>query len=193
MRKTGRDIARWDDSNWTEHVNWDSFVDKMPLAISYGKGLPTIKKTVYMLQWHQHVLEQIMQSAKHHFRTETDLTRSIMNIGIVMYYNIFIKNQGIRNDAAEFFYKVVRDCEQEFRNTDMAEAMKHTIRNTKIKCRQRLMTPEVAAKIYNDMLNAVPNEHRDSVLDIIKEDGGTTVVEIRPGVAPGKFIAMDEY
>lgn len=176
MRKKGREGAKWDDQSWTEYVNWDAFVDKMPLAVTYGKGVPIVKKTVYMNQWHQHVIEQILHAAKQCFRTETDLTRSIMNMGLVMYYNIFIKNIAAKNADDDFFYQSIRDQEKAWKTSDMVEVIKHVVTENSRRRRGGILTQSKEQEMYKDIIQRVPRDVRDEVLSILEETNKRNVI-----------------
>jgi hypothetical protein len=176
MRKTGREKANWDDTSWTEHVNWNEVIDKIPLAITYGKGVPIIRKTVYMNQWHQHVMEQILHEAREYFRTETDLTRSVMNTGLVMYYNIFMKNKASLSADEAFFYQSIRECEKAWKASDMAEVVKHVVCENTRRKRRKILTNEKAQSLYLDTINRLPSKFKEEVLSILDEESKDNII-----------------
>jgi len=178
MRKKGREVANWSDTSWTEFVNWDAFVDKIPMAITFGKGAPPVKKTVYVSLWHQHTLEQILAQTKHMFRTETDLTRSMFNTAVVMYYNIFIKNKGHENERIKFFYDTIRSCEEEWVKADMVEAIRHVFKTNQEKRRRKFMSVEKERELNTTLLEKIPPEYKDDIMAALNTDSTGNVYEI---------------
>ncbi len=163
MRTPGRKIAKWNDSSWTEAVNWGDFVDKMPLSIAYEKGSPIVRKTVYMTQWHQHVMEQILHEARTHFRTETDLTRSIMNIGVIMFYHIFVKDKGLEEEKTKFFYELIRSLESDWKKADMIEAVCLEVDKIKARRRNRSLTKERSQELIETIIAHSPDEYKEEI------------------------------
>jgi len=114
MRCQGRErgkVKNWssDDAkkSWAEIIPeelWDELGEKLNLNSEYPKGTPTVARHVTYQSFLNKLAEEIRLSKSSQFRTDTEIFRVSIHLGMGILYNIFCRDRNCIQESRGYFF-----------------------------------------------------------------------------------------
>lgn len=188
MRCQGRERgkAKWtnDDAkkSWAEIIPeelWDELGEKLNLNSEYPKGTPTVARHVTYQSFLNKLSEEIRLSKNSQFRTDTEIFRVSIHLGIGILYNIFCRDRKcIEESRGYFFYKAVRDVEREMERATVISVVQEKRNALNALVKNRSMSKEDAVDSLNRMVDALPKSDQKFVRDFFSKPKVDNVIDI---------------
>jgi len=181
-----RGKIKWTDSeakkSWAEIIPeelWEELGEKLNFSSEYPKGTPTVARHVTYQSFLNKLSEEIRLSRNSFFKTDTEIFRVAIHLGIGILYNVFCRDRKcIEESRGYFFYKALRDVEREMERATIISVVqeKKTALNALVK--KRSMTKETAQESLNKLVNSLPKADQQFVRDFFNRPKVDNVVDI---------------
>jgi len=168
--------------SWAEIIPeelWEELGDKLNFSSEYPKGTPTVARHVTYQSFLNKLAEEIRLSPRSFFRTDTEIFRVTIHLGMGILYNIFCRDRNcIEESRGYFFYKALRDVEREMERATVISVIseKRIALNALVK--NRSMTKENAQKSLKKLVNALPKADQQFVMDFFNKPKVDNVIDI---------------
>lgn len=181
-----RGKIKWTDSeakkSWAELIPeelWEELGEKLNLNSEYPKGTPTVARHITYQSFINKLAEEIRLSRNSFYRTDTEIFRVAVHLGIGILYNIFCRDRKcIEESRGYFFYKAVRDVEREMERATVISVINDKKIALQALVRGRTMSKEDAQKSLRKMINALPKNDQQFVIDFFNKPKTDNVVDI---------------
>jgi hypothetical protein len=121
-------------TSWTEFIDkdtWDAILAKINLSGEYPKGTQTAVKHVTYSSYINKVIETIRLESKPRFKTDTELFRIALHVGVTVLYKIFCTlpnnpdlKDTIKNSRGYFFYQSLEDLNKKIERAGLIATVK---------------------------------------------------------------------
>jgi hypothetical protein len=168
--------------SWAELIPeelWEDLGEKLNFSSEYPKGTPTVARHITYQSFLNKLAEEIRLSPNSFFRTDTEIFRVTIHLGMGILYNIFCRDRKcIEESRGYFFYKALRGVEREMERATVISVIneKRVALNNLVK--NRSMTKENAQESLNKLVNALPKADQQFVRDFFNRPKVDNVVDI---------------
>jgi len=120
--------------SWTDLIDketWDAILYKINLSGEYPKGTQTAVKHITYSAYINKVVETIRLDSKPRFRTDTEIFRIALHIGITVLYKIFCSlsdnkdiKDSVKSSRGYFYYQALEDLNKKIERAGMVAMVK---------------------------------------------------------------------
>jgi hypothetical protein len=147
---------------------WEKIAETIHLGSEYPKGTQTVSKHVTYSAYLNKVVEQIRLAAKNRFRTETEIFRIAIHIGIAVLYTIFITNKNVvKKSRGFFFYKALGELNKKMERATMISVVKEKSAELMEHIKKGSMDFDEANKDMKEFLDALDSDDKEYVTNFI--------------------------
>jgi len=181
-----RGKVKWTDAeakkSWAEIIPeelWEELGEKLNFSSEYPKGTATVARHITYQSFLNKLAEEIRLSPNSFFRTDTEIFRVAVHLGIGILYNVFCRDRKcIQESRGYFFYKALRDVEKEMERATVISIVneKRVALNALVK--NRSMTKEDAQNALKKMVLALPKADQQFVTDFFNKPKVDNVIDI---------------
>lgn len=147
---------------------WEKITEAIHLGSEYPKGTQTVSKHITYTSYLNKVVEQIRLAAKPRFRTETEIFRIAIHIGLTVLYTIFITNkESVGESRGFFFYKALADLNSKMERATIVSIIKEKTVEMMELVKKNCMTIEDGNDEINELLKTLTPADREYVTSFI--------------------------
>ena len=162
---------KWDEKDakktWSDIIPeslWNEMVTKLNLSSEYVKGTQTAHRNVTYQSYLNKLAEEFRCNSQRRYRTDSEIFRVAIHLGINILYNIFIKKAGaLKKSRSMFFYEALQEIESNMERATMAHIMNSTKAELSKKVNKGKMTHEEAVKELKKFWKTIPEEDLEYV------------------------------
>jgi polyhydroxyalkanoate synthesis regulator phasin len=175
-------------TSWTEFIDkdaWDAILAKINLSGEYPKGTQTAVKHVTYSSYINKVIETIRLESKPRFRTDTELLRISLHVGITVLYKIFCTlpnnpelKESIKNSRGFFFYQALEDLNKKMERAGLVSMVKEKADELDMLVKKGNMTVEESIDEMNKLLRSLGSGDEEYVRSFLGKDRPNNVTNI---------------
>jgi hypothetical protein len=175
----GKGIAKkWSEDeatsrkSWTSLISiglWEEIVDRISLCSEYPKGTQTSPRHVTYSSHLNKMAETIRLASKGRFRTETELFRVAIHIGMSVLYFIFclLPHDSKKQARGHMFYEALIDLEKKMERASLVVIAKEKLDGLMEYVKKDAMPAEEAMDEMNKFLLTVNEEDAEYIRTIV--------------------------
>jgi H2-forming N5,N10-methylenetetrahydromethanopterin dehydrogenase-like enzyme len=175
-------------TSWTDLIDketWDAILSKINLSGEYPKGTQTAVKHITYSAYINKVVETIRIDAKPRFRTDTEIFRISVHLGITLLYKIFCSlsdnkdiKDSVKNSRGYFFYQALEDLNKKIERAGMVAMVKEKSMELEELVKKHNMTYEESQENMDILLNALDRSDEKYVRSFLGTDRKDNVTNI---------------
>jgi len=187
----GKQSTRWDEDqlgnqSWTRLIDppvWANIIDKMNLSGEYPRGTMT---SVRHLTFH-HILnksvEIIRLNSKGRFRTETEIFRIALHLGMQILYHVFCTDPVlVKKTRGSFFFKALEDANRKMERATLISIIDDKISELAELKKKNSISADEANGIVHELMESLPEEDRDYIRECFERKIDSSVRNIKHGL-----------
>ena len=159
---------------WAEIIPpemWEELAMKLNLGSNYDKGAPTANKHVTYHAYINKTAEEIRLNSQRRYRTDTEVFRVAIHLGMNLLYNIFIRKSDIlEKSRTRFFYEALADVERDMERATMLDVINTKRADLAKKVNKKKMTHDEAKASLDRLFKTIPEEDRDYISQNIPQN-----------------------